>query len=203
MSISASFFVQLIIFFLALAEDQGLNGKELAKKIKQGDHKAFQRFFDAHHEALFRFLVGKGISGPTAEDLIQKAFIYIWENRTKIQPEKSLKAYLFRIGYTRMLNHIRDNSKFDGFESASHSQTTVRPDDHLQEEELRKAIDRAIQQMPEKRGMVFELCFVQEFTYKEAADALDVSRKTVENHMGLALKDIRKALQEFNPGKYS
>jgi len=53
--------------------------------------------------------------------------------------------------------------------------------------------------MPEKRRNVFELCYMQEFTYKEAAEALGVSRKTVENHMGMALKDLRLALKNFSP----
>ena len=51
--------------------------------------------------------------------------------------------------------------------------------------------------MPEKRGMVFDLCFMQEFTYKETADALNVSPKTVENHMALAFKDLRTRLTQI------
>ena len=51
--------------------------------------------------------------------------------------------------------------------------------------------------MPEKRQAVFRLCFIQEFTYKEAAEFLQVSVKTIENHMGLALKDLRKKLEKF------
>ena len=50
--------------------------------------------------------------------------------------------------------------------------------------------------MPEKRQQVFRLCFIQEFTYKEAAEFMEVSAKTIENHMSLALKDLRKSLSE-------
>lgn len=196
---SVSLYVQLVLFFLALATSDDVNSKELAWKIKQGNHHAFRKFFNAHHKALFRFLIGKGIAHYTAEDLIQKAFIYIWENRDNIDPDKSLRAYLFRIGYTRMLNHIRDNAKFDDSATNPGPETALDPEDKVQEEELRDAIDRAIKNMPEKRGLVFEMCFIQEFTYKEAAETLDISPKTVENHMGLALKDIRTALKEFKP----
>ena len=201
---SASVIFQMILFALALATSGDAESKELARKIKQGNHKAFKAFFNAHHASLLRFLLGKGIAEETAKDLIQKAFVYIWENRGQIDPDKSLRAYLFRIGYTRMLNHIRDNAKFDDsdLEANPGTETALNPEDRIQETELRNAIDKAIEAMPEKRGLVFEMCFIQEFTYREAAEALDVSRKTVENHMGLALKDIRSALKEFKPGNH-
>jgi len=191
--------IHLLLLVLALSRSPQLDSTELARSIKNGDHKAFKKFYENHNDALFRFLMAKGIAEETAKDLIQKAFIYIWEHRNNIDPDKSLRAYLFRIGYTRMLNHIRDNAKFDDLETNADRETALDPEDKVQEEELRDAIDKAIKDMPEKRAMVFEMCFIQEFTYRETAEALDVSKKTVENHMGLALKDIRGALQKFKP----
>lgn len=51
--------------------------------------------------------------------------------------------------------------------------------------------------MPEKRRQVFELCYLQEFSYKEAAEILNLAAKTIENHMALALKDLRSALKHL------
>lgn len=193
--------LNLAIVALALSDSNELDSRELAKKIRNGNHKAFKAFFEAHHENLFRFLVSKGIDRETAEDLIQRAFVYIWEHRGNIDENKSLRSYLFTIGYTRMLNHIRDHKKFDkaDFEetTASHSSDSANPEEYARGKELKEAIDRAVDAMPEKRRMVFDMCFLQEFTYRETADAMDVSIKTVENHMGLALKDIRAALSEY------
>lgn len=191
--------IHLLLLALALSKLSDLESSELAGAIKNGDHKAFKTFYEHHHEALYRYLMGKGIAEETAKDLIQKAFIYIWEQRQQIDPSKSLRAYLFRIGYTRMLNHIRDNSKFDNNDEMPVIESVKNPEEDTQARELESAIDRAIENMPEKRGLVFEMCFIQEFTYRETAEALEVSVKTVENHMGLALKDIRKALKEFKP----
>jgi RNA polymerase sigma-70 factor (ECF subfamily) len=189
----------LILLALALSKLSGPERAELARSIKNGDHEAFKSFYEHHHKALFRYLMGKGISKEAARDLVQKAFIYIWEQRQQIDPSKSLQAYLFRIGYTRMLNHIRDHSKFDESEEMPVLEDGKNPEDDLHAAELEEAIDRAINDMPEKRGLVFEMCFIQEFTYRETAESLGVSIKTVENHMGLALKDIRAALQKFKP----
>ena len=195
---ATSVLVQLLVLALAGSNSAGLDDKKLSGLIKNGDHKAFKAFFEAHHDALYRFLVSRGTDRVVAQDLIQKAFIYIWENRHRIDETKSLRAYLFKITYTRMLNHIRDRAKFSGPDGLPENGTASNPEEFAQAQQLTEAVERAIQAMPEKRKMVFEFCFLQEFTYRETAQALDVSVKTVENHMGLALKDIRSALQVFD-----
>lgn len=188
---------QLLLFSLAASPAEDLDTQKLAEDIKNGNHQAFRSFFEAHHQSLFRFLLSKNITTEAAEDLIQKAFVYIWENRDSIDPEKSLRAYLFRIAYTRMLNYIRDNNKFDQSTAIPGDETSRTPEDDAHFNDLNQAISETIKNLPEKRGRVFELCFVEQFTYREAAEALDVSVKTIENHMGLALKDVRRALQDY------
>jgi len=186
-----------LIFLLAVSESSDLNDPELFRKIKEGNHKAFKTFFDEHQNHLYYFLLKKGVSEQVAEDLIQQAFVYIWEHRDQIDTDKSLRAYLFRIAYTRMLNVFRDHSKFDDNAEILNVQSSDEVDDSINREELQTAIESAISSMPEKRRNVFQLCFIQKFTYKEAAEFLDISVKTVENHMGLALKDLRKNLKQF------
>ena len=190
--------VPLVLFALATTPATKADEAEMAQKIQAGDHDAFKDFYDLHYNALFRFLVSKKTAPQAAKDLIQKAFIYIWEHRKQIDPKKSLRAYIFQIAYTRMLNHHRDNKKFDIEEAVPEQQTTHTPEDTAQANDLKRLIDQAIEEMPEKRGTVFQLCFMEDFTYKEAAETLEVSPKTIENHMGLALKDMRKYLKNFH-----
>jgi RNA polymerase sigma-70 factor (ECF subfamily) len=179
-----------------------IDSTNLAQRIKEGNHNAFHSFFNLHYERIYRFLISKGIRRETAEDLIQQAFLYIWEHRTKIDPNKSLRAYLFSIAYSRMLNYIRDNKKFKDSEfPESNEATLLTPRDSVQHKELLKAVKNAIEEMPQKRSMVFEMCFMQDFTYKETAKAMGVSVKTVENHMGLAFKDLRAALEAYTTDK--
>lgn len=188
--------LNLLLIQLAIRSGDDLDSPELLRSIKNGNHDAFKKFFDRHHKHLYYFLLKKGMSEQTAEDLIQQAFLIIWERREEIDETKSLRAYLFRIAYTRMLNHIRDHKKFHESAEADSIVTAI-PDSAIVNDELKEEIDRAIEAMPEKRQTVFRLCFLQGFSYKETASTLDVSPKTVENHMGLALKDLRKALKSF------
>jgi RNA polymerase sigma-70 factor, ECF subfamily len=188
---------ELILLVLAFSKSDEFEGGELSQKIKNGDQEAFKLFFEKHNQPLYRFLVSRGVDGPVAEDLVQKAFLIIWEKRNGINPEKSLKAYLFQIAYSRMLNHIRDHKKFyDGDDIPDQTNSTT-PEDDLENHQLKMAIDRAVAAMPDKRRMVFEFCFLKDFTYRETAEAMDVSVKTVENHMALALKDMRHSLKMY------
>lgn len=189
--------LQFILLALATSPARELDSKTLARQIKAGNHEAFKTFFDTHYDSLLRFLISKNTKREAAKDLIQEAFVYIWEHRQNIDPEKSLRAYIYRIAYTRMLNHHRDHKKFNTDEAVPNQQTNHTPEDMARGKDLELAIERAIEQMPEKRGTVFQLCFMEDFTYREAAETLDVSKKTIENHMGHALKDMRKSLQRF------
>lgn len=189
--------VLYLLFLLAVRDGAEQDDPALLLSIKRGDHKAFRKFFEKHHTYLYNFLLKKGISEQQAEDLVQQAFVMIWEKREQIDEKKSLKAFLFRIAYTRMLNVFRDTSKFDTNADPAEEEGELSTDKDIQNQELSVAIEQSISSMPEKRQNVFRLCFIQEFTYKEAAQVLDVSVKTIENHMGLALKDLRGKLERF------
>lgn len=181
-----------LLLLLAL----GMEGaRALAERIRAGDREAFRTFFDRHHERLLGYLRSRGVPAAAAEDIVQTAFVYVWDHRDDIDPDQSLRAYLFRIGYTRALNHFRDTAKFDvdaDLDRAPAPQQS--PERDLLSAEVRREIDDAVAALPERRRTVFELCFLRDYTYDEAAQALDISRKTVETHMRLALRDLREAL---------
>ncbi|PWN06398.1 RNA polymerase sigma-70 factor [Rhodohalobacter mucosus] len=190
--------IESVFLILALSKSGELDDRELSIAIRKGDQKAFETFFDRHYEPVYRFLISRGMNHDEAQDLTQRAFLMIWEKRNTIDETKSLRAFLFRIAYTRMLNHIEYHSKFDqntdpAEDSASGSAKTTEKE--MEHRELLNQIQRLIVAMPEKRGTVFQLCFMKEFTYKETAETIGISIKTVENHMALAFRDIREGLK--------
>lgn len=190
--------VQFLLVLLALEPDEKLDSKTLSRKIKQGDQQAFESFFNAHYDKLFRFLIARGIRDSVSQDLIQNAFLYIWENRSKIDEDKSLRSYLYRIAYTRMLNHIKAQKKFDESEDIFQNEfSDSDPAEELNAKELMQVVEEAVRNMPPKRRAVFELCFMQEFTYKETAEMMEISVNTVENHMQKAFKDVRTSVNAF------
>lgn len=189
--------IEWILLTLALSMSPDMDNTDLPRRIRNGDKNAFQTFFEEHHRALYLMLVRRGVEPQMAEDIIQNAFLFIWENRQKINPEKSLRAYLFQIGYSRALNHFRDTKKFDYSDRTVDDVETTDPGRVTEENQIREQIERAVSKLPEKRRQAFELCFMSGLTYREAAESLGVSVKTIENHMTLALKDLREALSQL------
>ena len=186
-----------LFLFLALRPTADLDDGALARRIRDGDAAAFKAFFDRHHPALFRYLRRRGVPADVSEDLLQNAFLTLWERRADIDEHRSLRALLFRIAHTRALNHFRDTAKFADPEAAPEPADAATPDAsadyHLMQDALRKAVDR----LPPRRRAVFELCFMEELTYREAAEALGISVKTVEHQMGHALKAVRKEMAAY------
>jgi len=205
--------VLTLLLALALADDPELDDVEVARRIREGDRVAFRAFFERYHGMLYGYLRRRGAGPAVCEDLTQQAFVKIWERRKDIRPEKSLRAYLFRIGYNSALNHFRDTAKFtdvaepdaelhSGHGAGPGAERFQRPADADPEGRAEYAmmlehLHRTIEQLPERRRAVFELCFLHDLTYREAAEALDISIKTVENQMSAALKTLRSAFARF------
>jgi len=166
----------------------------MAEAIKRGDRTAFRGFFDRYHAPLLRYLIHRNVDEEAAEDLVQNAFVHVWEKRAEIRPEGSLKGLLYRIAYTRALNHFRDTARFVNSEpeDVEPSQAHANP---AEADEIRARIAEAVASLPERRRAVFELCMLEGFSYRETAETLNVSTKTVENQMGHALKAVRRLLQ--------
>lgn len=190
---------ELLLVVLALRAGADVDDAALAQRIHDGDHAAFRTFFDRHHGTLLAYLRRRGVPPEVAEDLVQHAFVYIWEHRGGIDPRRSLRAYLFRIGSTRALNHFRDTARFasDPPLDAVTPAEGEDPDAAVRHRELLQSLHEAVQALPERRRAVFELCFMQDLTYREAAQVLDISIKTVENQMGHAFKALRERLEAF------
>ncbi|MEX2401168.1 MAG: sigma-70 family RNA polymerase sigma factor [Rhodothermales bacterium] len=187
-----------LLLALALSDGRELDDVELARRIRGGDRVAFRAFFERYHGILYGYLRRRGVGPAVCEDLAQQAFVKIWERREDIQPGKSLRAFLFKISYNRALNHFRDTAKFTDdaklHERSSGADPEARAEYALMQEHLYKTVE----ELPERRRAVFELCFLEDLTYREAAEALDISVKTVENQMSSALKVLRAAFEHFN-----
>ena len=189
----------VILLLLALAVDgeEDLDDRELARRIRDSDREAFRSFFNRYHGTLYGYLRRRVADPAVCDDLAQQAFVTIWNRRSEIDDRLSLRAFLFKISYNAALNHFRDTSKFVGDEQLSETPAAGNPDMTAEYAMMQETLREVIEQLPERRRAVFELCFLKEFTYRETAEVLGISIKTVENQMGAALKTLRAAFQRF------
>lgn len=172
--------------------------QNLAKSIREGNEDAFEKMFFEYYSSLCRFSKGYVGTAEIARDVVQEVFIKIWSNRVNFYIHTSVKAYLFQAVRNRSLNEIQRKKRYQSFEEeySRELKTKKVPEPDTSSDDLTKKIWQIVNEMPEKRKVVFTLYREHGLSYKEIADILDIKRKTVENHMGRALNFIRESLEK-------
>lgn len=163
-----------------------------------GDREAFLRIFDQYHHALYVHVLHFVKSPDLAADLVQDVFIKIWENRAGIKVELSFKAYLFRIAKNHLINYLKRAAKEKSIKSeigkyaiSSHNQN----EDGVIYADLAFHAERAIDQLPTQRQVVFRLFKEEGKDQHEIAAQLGISKNTVRDHLAKAGKFIRAYLR--------
>ena len=128
---------------------------------------------------------------PDAEEVVNDVFVGIWERHSEMFSDPGLKSYLFRSVKNRCLNNIkRQRLPFDEMPVASKDHGAL---DQLEAKEMSERITLEIDKLPTKCKQVFLLSRMHEMSYKEIAELMDISPKTVENQIGIALKFLRES----------
>jgi len=177
--------------------------REMLERLRSGDNDAFDTLFRAHYPDLVGFAESILRERASAEDVAQEVMLELWRRREQIQPETSVRAYLFRATRNRALNqirHARVAARVEPEIIASRPDLAPPADRDIVETELRHAFNRAMKKLPERCREVFELSRVEGLKYAEIAQVLDISVKTVEAQMGKALRVMREHLAQWLPG---
>lgn len=171
--------------------------RHLVQRIKLSDTEAFRELFEIYQRDIFNFLHFKLGNIEAAEDFVQDVFIKIWERRGQLRENTSVKSFLFTIARQAALNHLRHNKIVLKFQVEQTNKVSAEQAEYLEFEriELQNVLMRAIINLPLKSRIIFMMNRFEELTYNEIADRLNVSVKTVESHMGRALKLLRESLQ--------
>src|SRR5690606_11564606 len=137
-----------------------------------------------------------------AEEVVQSTFLLVWEKRETLEIRTSAKSYLYAMVRNACLNVLK-HQKIRQRHEAEEKALGERSRDSLHEtvagKELEYRIQEAVEQLPEQCRMVFKLSRFEELKYSEIAEQLNISVKTVENHMGKALRVMREQLKDFLP----
>lgn len=173
----------------------------VAARIKLGDEQAFELFFRKYYVKLCGF-ANKFLNDPEeAKNIVQEAFTRIWEDREDINPEESLKSYIFKITQNLSLNKLARN-KVESRYVEIYKQVYIENMEQsayesLLTKELENKIAIATGKLPSGCKKIFELSRVEGLKYCEIADLLHISVKTVEAQMSKALRTLRIELKDY------
>ena len=168
--------------------------------LQEGNQRVFQSVVYKYSDLLLVFSIGFVRKREIAEEIVSDAFVALWNHRSKISEIRDLKSYLYilvrngSISYLRKASGRKEITLDNLNEFYTLSLTGPETDDIT--EDILEQINKAIDQLPPKCKMVFTLAKIQGMKYKEISDVLDISVKTINNHIANALIHISSALKQ-------
>jgi len=171
----------------------------LFEKTRAGDEKAFEKLFRQFYPHLCLYATQVLKNPSAAEEIVQELFVRLWEKREETQIDTSVKNYLFRSVKNHCLNYIKHNQIKNEYslKVLAESKTEDASEDIETQAELFQKIEESIAALPEKRQEIFRLSRQEGLKYREIAEKMNISIKTVETQMGLAIKSLREKLRDF------
>lgn len=170
--------------------------EELVKAIVHGDETAFKNLYYRYFNLLIRFAWYRLHSMDISRDLVQELFFRLWIKRESLNPNKSIKAYLYKSLNNLIINHIKlISSQFASFDDVDNEKK------FSSEINLDVLIDvqNALNKLPEKLKLVYTLSRYDGYKYNEIAEICNISIKAVEKRMSKAFNLLRKV---FDSKKY-
>jgi RNA polymerase sigma-70 factor, ECF subfamily len=182
---------------MKLIEEQQITG--LLKK----DESIFELIFKENFKKLQCYASTIVNDNEIAEEMVQNVFFKLWDRVDTLQIQAPIAAYLYRAVYNESCNYLKHQKVKQGyFNFSKHTMnetSTEKASKKIMLKELEDKIRNAISDLPEQCRTVFQLSRFEELKYQEIADKLGLSIKTVEAHMGKALKIMRLKLVDYLP----
>lgn len=170
---------------------------EYAKALSEGDSGAFEWLFLHYQPKLIAFFTGFVHDDEVARDMAQDIFFSLWTNRVKLSAVRSFSSYLYQMARNALFNYYDHSLVCEKYDAELLFRPLVTDDTEelLFAQELKGLIDLKVEQMPPQRRQIFRMSRVEGLNNDEIAAHLNISKRTVENHLTAALSDLRRMLK--------
>lgn len=171
-----------------------INTTLLIQQLRQGNEKAFTSLYDQFSRQLYRNILYMVKDNDIAEELLQDLFLAIWQNRENIDPEKSLKSYLFKIAENLVYMHFRKLAKDKRLLNSlisSYTDFDTNAEEVLISKENHQLLHKAIESLSPQRREVYSLCKLEGKSYEEVSKELGISTSTIRDHIVKANKAVK------------
>lgn len=175
-----------------------MNDNKLLVLIKSGNSLAFKQLFSTYYGPLCLYLTNFTNDKDLSEDIVQLVFIDFWNKRETIEIHTSIKNYLYKMTYRQFLMDLRKKKKEANVLDSLKHEILYQTETTRTEEELNNKINRLqhiISKLPNKCQEIIKLK-MEGLKYREIADTLDISVKTVESQIRIAFKKIKKDFKD-------
>ena len=170
------------------------NQKEI-RKLAAGDARMFGALYRIFFPKIHQFALMLLKDNQDADDVCQIIFMKVWLKRKSLLEVTNLDSYLFILSKNTIIDYLSsEKMKNNDSDKVIDRIDTVTPHDNLVASDTQLLIDMVVENMPEQRQNIYRMSREQHLKNEEIAAKLGIQKKTVENHLNLALRDIKKAL---------
>ena len=161
----------------------------------------FEQVFKSHFKSLHAYACTIIRDPAPAEEIVQNIFVKLWEKKADISIRENVSGYLYRAVHNESLNYLRHQKVRTAYQSYAMREQKrseqERPAEKVVMSELEKRLEIALRELPEQCRTIFQMSRFEDLRYREIADRMGLSVKTIENQMGKALKLLRLKLVDF------
>ncbi len=176
----------------------------LCLRLSRSDRTAFGELYKQLHAPLLRYTIRLTGCEELSGDVVQEVFLKLWKVRADLRPGKSVKALLFAMAHNRACNALRSRRvrRTDAAPDpdALHDPLPA-PDEVLEGEQLRTVLNGWIARLPERRRTALLLSRVDRLSHQEIAEVMGCKPATINTHIVLALRDLRRRAAHLEPAR--
>ncbi len=189
-------FIKFRTVFLTILEFMHKDKYDLIECLKRGEESAYAHLLRLYNKQLLVYVMAFTHDRNVAEDIIQNVFLKLWEYRNKLNPEYSIKNFLYRSCYNEFVNNYKKNKGITYFDKVflETTESVALNDDFGVLEKKMEIVFKGVSLLPDKCAEVFLLSKREGLTNIEIADYLNISLKTVEGHLTKAYSILRERL---------
>ncbi|OFY41773.1 MAG: hypothetical protein A2X18_10650 [Bacteroidetes bacterium GWF2_40_14] len=169
--------------------------------LEKGREEAFSEIYERYWEKLYVYVFNRTHSADISFEITQDVFVSIWQRRHEVVFHSSLSGYMFASVRYKILRYIKSSIIREeycrDYTLFSQSLSDNSNEEKVNLHQLEEAIEKNIRELPKRCQEIFRMSRYQNLSIKEIADKLNISHKTVENQLTIALSHLRKSLGEF------
>ncbi|MDR0368261.1 MAG: RNA polymerase sigma-70 factor [Bacteroidales bacterium] len=168
--------------------------------LQAGSHKAYEMLFTHWYTPLCDYAYGIVYNTEEAEDIVQKMFCKLWDQRGRIEIHTSIKSYLYRVVHNECINRVKQLKNINEHHQDFHFEYQNRVEnasDQLEYDELEQKMETAVENLPPRCREVFKLSRYSYLSYNEIAEKMGISSGTVEKQISKALHVLREEFKDY------
>lgn len=178
---------------------------QLLSLIKTGDEAAFTTLFERYRSKLYYYLLRHTKSGEIAEEIVIDIFMKLWKGRELADQIQEASAFFHKVGYYKALDFLRITARREQLKQVyidrANTEEDKLPDELMIDEETKLLLLRAINQLPPQRKLIYQLSRDKDLSHEQIAQALNLSKSTVNNTLVSASRSITDYLKKYAVGK--